>query len=307
MDYLILSAALPDPFRPTNTAIATLAERFDLTTGRCLDASIPEDERPWVRVEDAEANEAMKARRQPAVPVEPLTEADAAAVAPVPVRWPERGLLPLVVLERFWEWEDRQARELFAGEEPVGVAAFDRPMGPTERVLRAVLAAWDFADADGWRPLLAEALESEPSLARSRKRGDLQSVLERFADSETRRQLAGAVECHRDVEFLLAWPVPGETGPTLTGTIDVLWRDAEGRWHLRTFVTEESAGDSPSSGLWLQAWAVQAQIGVMPATVGLYSFVQGRAVTSEADDVSISQAFGRLSAAWRRLAAPNPS
>jgi ATP-dependent helicase/nuclease subunit A len=51
-DYLVLSAAVPETFRPTNAWTLVLSERFDPSSGRCLVADIPEERRPRVRVLD---------------------------------------------------------------------------------------------------------------------------------------------------------------------------------------------------------------------------------------------------------------
>lgn len=82
-DYLILSASLPRPVKPTNTFIATLMDRFDLDTGRCLDESIPDTERPIVRVNDAEGpGETIAVRKRPRT-ILPPTAADAQNVRPI--------------------------------------------------------------------------------------------------------------------------------------------------------------------------------------------------------------------------------
>jgi ATP-dependent helicase/nuclease subunit A len=47
-DYLILSSALPAPFAPNTPWLLTLAERFDLTSGRCLAPDLPAEQMPKV-------------------------------------------------------------------------------------------------------------------------------------------------------------------------------------------------------------------------------------------------------------------
>jgi ATP-dependent helicase/nuclease subunit A len=49
-DYLVLSASLADPFQAANAAMLTLAERFDLQTGRCLVEGIAEPRVPRIKV-----------------------------------------------------------------------------------------------------------------------------------------------------------------------------------------------------------------------------------------------------------------
>jgi ATP-dependent helicase/nuclease subunit A len=49
-DYLVLSASLAEPFQPMNAWMITLAERFDLQTGRCLVEGVAAGQVPQVRV-----------------------------------------------------------------------------------------------------------------------------------------------------------------------------------------------------------------------------------------------------------------
>ena len=49
-DYLVLSAALPEPPRPANHWLMALVERFDLLTGQLRDLDWPAERRPAVRV-----------------------------------------------------------------------------------------------------------------------------------------------------------------------------------------------------------------------------------------------------------------
>src|SRR5262249_26560328 len=135
-DYLILSGALPEPVKPVNTAIAVLMERFDLVTGQCLDASIPVDERPGVRVHapDEPTEDGRLARSQDGPPT-PLSAADAAAAIPAPMRRPAGAVVLLAALEAA---ALRSAGGLFDGDD-ADVALAEPPSGPRERLLRAVL------------------------------------------------------------------------------------------------------------------------------------------------------------------------
>src|SRR5262249_28445582 len=77
-----------------------------------------------------------------------------------------------------------------------------------DRVLRAVLAQWDFQDTAGWEPLLERTLENELLLERFPSlQSELAPVLARFARSKTCRTIAAARNCYREIEFLLNWPV----------------------------------------------------------------------------------------------------
>lgn len=53
MDYLLLSAALPDNFSPQTPWLLALASRFELSTGRCQVPGLADADIPGVRVTDA--------------------------------------------------------------------------------------------------------------------------------------------------------------------------------------------------------------------------------------------------------------
>ena len=83
MDYLVLSAALPESIRPNNSWMLALEGRFDLQTGICR-AEIPAGEEPRVRVlhgqhdhPAAPAVERPKRKASPALP-------GAAGIDPIP-------------------------------------------------------------------------------------------------------------------------------------------------------------------------------------------------------------------------------
>jgi ATP-dependent helicase/nuclease subunit A len=260
-DYLVLSAALPEPVRPVNTAITVLAERFDLVSGRCLDPSLPDGERPLIRVHTPdEPVKEVSLPRRPVAPPAPLTGADEAASAPVPKRRPAGAVVSLEV------------SELSA-------------LGPRERVLRMVMKAWDFRDQDGWQQPLADALAAETSLVRSaRLVQELAPELRAFAESELRGELDRAAEVWRDIEFLFAWPFEDEPGPTLQGCIDVLWRDERGGWHVLAWDASVPTVPDPWQGrklaLLVRAWAVALQVGTWPRSMTLFGLTRGQAVTA---------------------------
>jgi ATP-dependent helicase/nuclease subunit A len=303
-DCLILSAALPEPVKPVNTAIGVLAERFDLATGRCLDASIPDAERPVVRVPAPEEPvEEIGLRRRIAERPPALTAADAAAVGPVPVRWPSGAVVSLPALEAAARERSAAENGLFAEDAPSELSFAEPHAGPRERALRAVQTMWDFRDHDGWQQPLADALAAEPSLARSARLGqELAPGLRAFAESDLRGRLAAADELLRDVEFLLLWPLAGEAGPTLHGSIDLLWRDGKTGWHLLAWdaappVARDSwQGRKP--GLLAQAWAVARQVGEWPRSIGVYSFFRCKAVTTIPREPAAREAIQTLLSSW---------
>jgi len=248
-----LSAALPERFRPATPWMLTLAERFELNTGRCLAPDVPDERRPRVQVYDRD-------RPWPEPPPRPRV-GRTAPVAPEPngsdkhaVDYPrttKRRLVPVA--------------ELDGGAAPALA-------GP----LRAVLKAWDFRDPDGWRPLLQRLCEPAVPPA------EWQQMLERFAASEIRERLAESPTCLREVDYFL--PLSMQNAPaTLHGVIDCLWQDADGRWRL-LFYTSESPDRRDEHwqerlpGLTLAATAHHAQTGTWPATVTLHFLRDGTSV-----------------------------
>jgi ATP-dependent exoDNAse (exonuclease V) beta subunit len=67
--------------------------------------------------------------------------------------------------------------------------------------------------------------------------------IERLLGSPRGADMAAAVEIHRELEFLLAWPPDRNdpAGPCLQGFIDCLYRDASGGWHVIDYKTNRVA------------------------------------------------------------------
>jgi hypothetical protein len=160
---------------------------------------------------------------------------------------------------------------------PAGEGDAEPSRSPTEQMLRRVLARWDLRDPDGWRRLLPPS----PRTA--------ESALARFAESDLRRQLAGARAWRREVEYLLDLGSPGEPLPAVFGEVDCLWQDADGQWHLLFYLTEagpaggrEAAWKERQVGLALAACAVRDQVGTWPRSVALAFLHDGTALARPA-------------------------
>jgi ATP-dependent helicase/nuclease subunit A len=309
-DYLILSAALPRDYSPGNAWMLKLAERFDLHDGRCLCPGIPEESRAQVRVTN------------------PLTPPPQVQVVPdrtsIGVTGPEHH--PLIVVlpgkrtERNNGFGDGQ-KDIKSLEVP-GAIQFDAEDGsdrttwvqPRERllggycseaaqrdgVIRAVLETWDFQDALGWRPLL-EQIQAGPLAVdiTAGQRDDLERMLERFAQSETYRQLASARTCRRDVELVLlaATEKADAAGHAICrGVIDCVWQDSRGGWHLLALDTEAVAPANlekdwlARKGL-LVLWAValQRSQGIWPKTISRYYFANGEVITRKCGKLPVRE------------------
>ena len=268
-DYLILSSSLPDPYQPAGPWMQTLAERFDLETGLCIAPDVLEDRRPVVRVYDR--------LRPPPTPVSaPVVEPAAPAQQP-----PWRDGAPAAFADL--------ARPAPARTVPIAVLEGRKEPAPGERLLRSALEAWDFRDADGWRPVLQR-------LAPNSDLKDLERILGQFADSEMRRRLADARICLHEAEYYLdlaqAGVGEGEgegegEAPTVAGRIDCLWQDADGAWRLLFFTlapTEDSeqVWQERSPALVLATQALHRQMGEWPAGVALYFLRDGRLIERSA-------------------------
>jgi ATP-dependent exoDNAse (exonuclease V) beta subunit len=240
-DYLVLSACLKPPFSPTNTWMLTLAERFDLSTGRCLAADVPEDHLPKVRV-----LQSLETLPQPLLPKPggelllssslPGSEGPPPAVSPVPLSMAGKQLFTLAELERYltrkstgedvakvllrssdvafqFDAEDGSDRTTW-GRLRDNIEAFqDTETIRRDRLMRTVLERWDYRCPDAWRPLLAEAIQMEQDAGSSEQvRRELEPLFTQFAASETRQQLATARTVYREMEFVLDWSMPEKQG-----------------------------------------------------------------------------------------------
>jgi ATP-dependent helicase/nuclease subunit A len=244
-DYLVLSAALPDHFSPQNSWMLLLTERFDLRSGRCLDAGRPAEQVPPVRVTDVRTPPTMvkvprSLSREPRASAGALargsrlnggsscTEARVMTIAELEALTQDSAVLPYQ-----FDAEDGSDRSAWVlpGERLDASTAT-----PCDRLLRLVLERWDFCDPDGWRPLL-DAEAASMGLAKE----DLECLLMRFGSSEICRQLAAAPTCLKQVEYLVPFPEDRKASGAqllVRGVIDCLWQDAAGDWHVLAFTVE---------------------------------------------------------------------
>jgi ATP-dependent helicase/nuclease subunit A len=276
-DYLVLSAALGDDLAGTNAWMLTLAERFDPASGACLAADVPPERRPQIHVRDRTQPPAAPSRareleeRRP-----PLPDLGDDGWQPVSVAVGARGSHPVWL-------------ETIGSDD--GLSADEAP--PWEALARAVLAEWDFCEADGWRTVLAGLTASREDGAAAGR------ALERFAASPLRACLAEAAEVQQDVGFLfdLAREEGDAALPAVEGVVDCLWRDASGRWHLLGFT---AAGGANSDSLALGAAALRRQLGALPVGVVLADLATSRRLRQAAGRAAV----GRLvAAAVRRVTA----
>jgi ATP-dependent helicase/nuclease subunit A len=261
-DYLVLSAALNESAAHANTWMQTLAERFEMQSGRCLAPEFPEPERPRVLVCHEEDLPAPTPKPAPTAVWEELPPPRAITELP-PVR--RRGAIALSEIE-----EKRRRRDLPLYPPADGATGTDPPTLP-ERLLRAVLRRWNFA-AETAEEILDEELQRLGLGEAPRVCADVAALLHRFAATDTCRELAAADCCLRDVEYEVR--LDG-TDTVVRGVLDLAWRDAAGAWHLLGIAP---AGDESLVALTLAAAAFQRQAGAWPKTVRLWSARSGEVV-----------------------------
>jgi hypothetical protein len=236
-------------------------------------------------------------------------------VAELEAHWRRRAGFPLGRAEALraqdfavqFDAEDGSDRSAWPGPRD-DIAPLDDPqLAERDRLLRAILRGWDYRDANGWRPLLADAAGSESA----EQVQEAEALLARFAASEVCRQLAKARAIQHDVEFLAALPGTGEgpDGRLLRGILDCLWEDDNGGRHLLAFATEPvppaergAFVESRKWGLALAAWAVRQQFKALPRSVTLYTFDDGAAIRWTSRQLQAGKALAELDAVLSDLA-----
>ena len=129
-------------------------------------------------------------------------------------------------------------------------------------------------------------------------------MIERFVASPHGRRLAEAAAWHREVEFLVAWPL-GETNgdaPHIRGYIDCLYQDREGQWRLADYKTDHVApADVPRSAaryemqLYVYAIAAERALGQSPVELALHFLRPGAQHVFAWNDTARQQAIELVS------------
>jgi ATP-dependent helicase/nuclease subunit A len=270
-DYLILSATLNESVLQNNAWMLTLTERFDPASGVCLAPEIAEAERPRVHVVRTE-NLPVPPSPRPArtatwTPLPPLR-----AITELPPRR-SGGIVTVADIEKML---CRRNAPLYAVPE---VEALNESQTPAERLLRAVLRRWDFAEGQTANILLDEELQRAGLIAAAPLRNEVAAMLHHFAVTETCRELATAALCLREVEYELHLE---DVTTLVRGVLDLAWQDAAGMWHLlaltmsgRTTAECEACWQERLVGVTLAATALQRQMGTGPKTVRLWCAPSG--------------------------------
>ncbi len=274
-DYLVLSAALREGHAAEAPWILTLAERFDLATGRCVGADGADERRSLVHVFDS------------------LCPPPPAAAFGVATR-------PAIEIPEMPDWL-KPPRATISGEEPVAddlesghSTGSNTTVSAVEMLVRSVVQSWDYRDPDGWRNLL----KSRAELFAGQAVEAAADALSGFAASDLRGRLATAGAVHHAMPFSYQAPAeetPGEILPVY-GMIDCLWQDPDGHWNLAAYVWETAGLDSRIDGLVLAAAALRGQCGA-PRDLLVFDMCAGRTVWRSAGrslNRLLREALGRV-------------
>jgi ATP-dependent helicase/nuclease subunit A len=255
-DHLILSSSLAAYDDLRSDWLEMLASQFDLETGAPVGQLPSGYASPQVRVTDKEPPTDYKPSGQARGPdwLQILADAHDLAASGRGVVPP--GVFPIAVdtsarrrfsvsrlsgqIVRDDDWEKYLAPQTSS---PAPDAVDPRELG---RLVHSVLQRLSFTGDNPIRDW-CEQLAAENVLSNAPQAAELaQSMVERFVDSPRWAQLTRATTVHREIEFLLAWPPDRDSddGRYLQGYIDCLYQDADGRWHLLDYKTN----DIPAAG-----------------------------------------------------------
>ncbi len=339
-DHLILSSSLEGYDKPKSDWMKLLADRFDLATGELI-ARLPADyESPRVHVEiDPTTDHKPVGRPRGPDLLKMLDDAHQLAADGRAIVPPEVALIPV----------DRRARRQFSFSRLTGrlvrtdVADDIQRAGASARLslsnaspafsidprglgtlVHDVLARIDLSDPatiDDWCEHLAP---QHVVLNTHQAEQTARELIERFAASPRGRQLANAHAAHREVEFILAWPLAGVAGveakPSpqtvatsqprsyLRGFIDCLYIDSENNWHLTDYKTDNiAAADVPryaeryAMQLYVYAMAAERVLGQSPTELVLHFLRPGREHVFHWNDAARNEAIEMVNEAIAKM------
>jgi ATP-dependent helicase/nuclease subunit A len=245
-DYLVLSSGLDKPGEIKGPWMELLSRRFDLFTGRCLEAEATDQlvkvtlSRPPLTSEPSEAigrvslkNILEKAEKKAEKGEGRLPK----YLAPIAADRAARRQFSFSRLKG--TLHERSADKIVGMEE---IADFSEPaLDPlgVGTLVHAVMEEIDFTNPCDFDAIIRR---QAPLHLANEANFDLNLTIDmvgRFLASARAAQIVAASEVHRELEFLLAWPPenPRPGGQYLQGFIDCLYRDPAGGWHIVDYKT----------------------------------------------------------------------
>ncbi|MCI0332498.1 MAG: UvrD-helicase domain-containing protein [Planctomycetes bacterium] len=286
-DYLILSSSLEAYSEPRSDWMKLLAERFNLETGASL-ADLPTDYvAPQVRVvSDPTTDHKPIGRRRGPDLLKVLDDAHELAGQGEGIVPPEVAPIPV----------DRTARRQFSFSRLTGQLVRAESHDPTERagaspppssidprglgtLVHEALARIDLNDPAAIAEWCEHLAPQHVVVNADEAEQIARELIERFAASSRGQQIAKSAAMHRELEFILAWPLDRKSanGTYLRGFIDCLYVDCENRWHLTDYKTDNiTAADVPRHAkryamqLYVYAMAAERVLGQPPSELVLH-------------------------------------
>lgn len=308
-DYLILSSSVADLASPKSDWMKLLAERFDLETGAYLPSAWPNEakggseasaRRPQVRVitEPPAMPERQTVRRTSlAKTVEHLEQTLSREVGPPPEGVARDDIavraVPANPAARREFSFSRLSGEMVAPSRAADTNS-DNESGEDARSLRShgidplglgTLVHAVFEHVDFAQPEQAVGLVQRhapvhlPNVELPQLR-EAAEMIERFLYGPRAGEMRHAVSIHREIEFMLRWPLGGAQAAGnavfLRGFMDCLYQSADGAWHLVDYKTNrvtmanvEEVAAKYELQMLVYALAAEQTLGVTPQTMAL--------------------------------------
>ena len=194
---------------------------------------------------------------------------------------------------RYEPADDDGAEEM--GIDPLGLGT----------LVHAVLAAIDFARPDAWRDLVRLHSQRHLFAAESAEVEEAVRLIGRFLESRRAGDLAVAGQSLAEAEFLLGWPLEGtDDAPLLlSGYIDRLYQDVEGRWHVLDFKTNRVTAANTAQAaagyemqMLVYGLATEQILGAPPASLVLHFLQTGEEHHFTWDDAARRRAIALVDA-----------
>ncbi len=291
-DYLLLSSSVEDLQNPKSDWLKLLAAHFDLAQGTCLTTLPAGYVTPEIRVTTDEP----ETTRKPAGPTHgvdlvkliatthQLAEAGKgqvpAEVQPIPADTAARRRFSFSQISgEIVDTATTNAKPPSTKNEPT---SFD-PRG-FGTLVHAVLERIDFSEPTDDLLGLCEHL-APLHLEQHWKSAatEAAALVQNFSSTPRAAQLAAAQQIHREIEFVLPWPPDQQPddqpfqGRYLQGTLDCLYQDPTGDWHLLDYKTNQvSNADVPQLAehyamqMFVYSLACKQALGVAPVESTLH-------------------------------------
>lgn len=303
-DYLILSAGLPYSRKIQSPWMKLLAQNFDLSTGapavdpylgRISLNAIPADQIPQIHVHHNKpaSNFKVEKKQTELKPSQFIQALEQGTPSAFPVRY---GRFPLQDSERnhisVSRLEVIDAELQQNGGRWKGDTGLEKSLTSSEATLLGTLTHTVLERMEPDRPeQVAQIIESvlfdQTQQVQKKMQPLITQQLSAWCGSELCQTIQSARAHYRELEFLLRWPDSAEQAShengsdlapiTITGTVDALFQDQEGRWVLLDYktgprlaqMTEEQLIQEYEFQLGVYTLAVKQLIGSMPDSLGL--------------------------------------